>query len=49
MTTFSRADQIVACAVALTSVLMLAGIRYVFTRPAHTSWTMASTDSPHLP
>jgi hypothetical protein len=49
MTTFSRADRLVACAVALASMLMIAGIRYVFSRPAHTSWTMASTDLPHLP
>jgi hypothetical protein len=47
--TFSRADRLVACAVALASLLMIAGIRYVFTRPPHTSWTMASTDRPHLP
>jgi hypothetical protein len=49
MTTFSRADRVAACAVALASMLMIAGIRYVFSRPAHTSWTMASTDLPHLP
>jgi hypothetical protein len=49
MTTFSRADRLVACAVTLASLLMLGGVRYVFSRPAHTSWTMASTDLPHLP
>jgi len=49
MTTLSRADRLVACAVALASILMIAGIRYVFARPPHTAWTMASTDLPHLP
>jgi hypothetical protein len=47
--TFSRADRIIACTVALASVLMIAGIRYAFTRPPRTPWTMASTDLPHLP
>jgi hypothetical protein len=49
MKKFTRADRLVACAVALAAALMIAGIQYVFTRPAHTSWTMVSTDLPHLP
>ena len=49
MTKFTRADRLVACAVALAAALMIAGIHYVFTRPPHTSWTMVSTDLPHLP
>jgi hypothetical protein len=49
MTKFSRADRLVACAITVASVLMLGGIHYVFSRPPHTSWTMASTDLPHLP
>jgi hypothetical protein len=49
MNKFSPADRLAACAVALAAALMIAGIHYVFTRPAHTSWTMVSTDLPHLP
>jgi len=49
MKNFSRSDQLVACALALASALMIAGINYVFSRPPHTAWTMISTDLPHLP
>jgi len=49
MQKFSGADRLVACAVALAAALMIAGINYVFNRPPHTSWTMVSTDLPHLP
>jgi hypothetical protein len=49
MQKFSGADRLVACAVALAAALMIAGIHYVFNRPPHTSWTMVSTDLPHLP
>ena len=49
MQKLSGADRLVACAVALAAALMIAGIHYVFNRPPHTSWTMVSTDLPHLP
>jgi hypothetical protein len=49
MKKFSRSDRFAACAVVLASALMIAGIHYVFTRPPHTTWTMVSTDLPHLP
>jgi hypothetical protein len=49
MKKFWNADRVAACAVALASALMIAGIHYVFSRPPHTTWTMVSTDLPHLP
>jgi hypothetical protein len=49
MKKFSRADRITACAVAVAAALMIVAIHYVFTRPPHTTWTMVSTDLPHLP
>jgi len=45
----SPADRCVACVVALVSLLMGAGVRYVFHPPVQTTVGVASTERPYMP
>ena len=45
----SRADRFAACIVALASVLLCAGVRYAFHRPAHAALTVVSTERAYMP
>jgi hypothetical protein len=49
MKKLSPADRVVACFVALLSVLMLGGVRYIFRHPTQTDIRMAPTAHPYMP
>jgi hypothetical protein len=48
-TQLSTADRYAACIVALVSLLMCAGVRYVFHLPVRTTLSAASTGRPYMP
>ena len=48
-TMLSPADRYAACVVALVSLLMCVGVRYVFQLQAPTELSVVSADRPHMP
>ena len=48
-TRLSPADRCAACAVALASLLMCAGVRYMFHLPAQAAMSVAAAERPHMP
>jgi len=48
-TILSPADRYAACVVALVSMAMCVGVRYVFHLPAHAALNRASTERPYMP
>lgn len=48
-TTISRADRYAFCVVALVSLLMCAGVRYVFQLPVQGTLGAVSAERPHMP
>jgi len=48
-TTLSPADRCAACVVALVTLLLGAGVRFVFHRPTDAALSVASAERPYMP